>query len=248
MRSTRMRRGLAAALAVSALCLTAACGDSDDGEKKKDDKVVDGAAKGGDAAGEQGGDAAGAKPLTPTQMSAGVLTLADLPKGWKADKPDTEEETGKIDKPECQALSGFFSTKVEGATMGSEGAFQGDGGGSMLNHQTFTFPDKGAADYVTAVGKALETCTAFTLTQAGEDMKVTVKKLAAPKAGEAAHAFRIAMDIPQLSMKFESDGMVAHQGTGAMRLMYTPPNAEGHPAFDDLAKRAGEKFAKGVQG
>ncbi|MFI6639797.1 hypothetical protein [Streptomyces sp. NPDC050504] len=243
MRSTRIRRGLAAALAVSALCLTAACGDSDDGGKK-DGKTADKAVDKG--AGKGAGD--GAKPLTAAQMSAGVLALADLPEGWKADKPDTDEETAKVDKPECQALGGFFSTKVEGATMGSEAAFQGDGGGSMLSHQTFTFPGTGAADYVAAVGEALKTCTAFTLTQAGEDMKITVKKLAAPQSGEAAHAFRIAMDIPQLSMKFESDGMVAHQGTGAMRLTFTPPDASGHPAFDDLAKRAGEKFAKAVQG
>lgn len=54
-------------------------------------------------------------------------------------------------------------------------------------------------------------------------------------------------ELPALAMKFESDMLVARQGTGATRLAFVPADASGHKAFDDLAKRADEKFTKGAQ-
>jgi hypothetical protein len=96
-------------------------------------------------------------------------------------------------------------------------------------------------------GTALETCTAFTFEQEGEQLKVTVEKITGPKAGEESCTFRTKTEIPALAMKFESDMLVARQGTGVTRVAFIPADATGHRAFDDLAERAGKKFTKGVQ-
>ncbi|MER5306494.1 hypothetical protein ABT034_01645 [Streptomyces sp. NPDC002773] len=237
---TRFSRGLAAALAVSALSLTAACGGG------SDDKA-DGAAKGGKAT-EKTSAAPAPTPLTAAQMKAGVLELKDLPTGWKTSKAEPDTTTYKADTAACKPIATLMEDKVAGATIGGTVDFERGNSESLLSHQVMTFPGTGAADYATAIGTALGTCTGFTAEMEGMKMKITLQKLTAPQGTEQAHAFRIKMNIADLGMDVESNMLVAAQGTGLTRLAHVPADATGHKDFDGFAKLAVEKFAKGAKG
>lgn len=235
--TTRVRRGAVVALTASALFLTAACGGS---SEKKDDT-----AKGGDSAGQK----PAAAPLTEAQMKAGLLELADLPSGWKAEAAAPSDQAPKAQKPECQPLAVLMSDKIDGATQGGNREFARGADSAILAHQIFTYADGDAASaFVKSVDEAIGKCASFVSVDAGEKMTITTEKLTAPKVGEEATALRMVLDIPQLGMKLESDVLVARQGAGVTRLAYAPMGAKpDHSAFDDLAKRAGDKFVKAAR-
>ncbi|MFE5483960.1 hypothetical protein [Streptomyces sp. NPDC056527] len=239
---TRIRHGLAAALAVSALSLTAACGggDAKDGAKKDTDKpaATTSAAPTSEAP---------ATPLTAAQMKAAVLEVKDLPAGWKSGSADTDQIQPKADKTECQPLAGLMADTIAGATMGPSGSFERTSDTTGLDSQVFTFPATGATDFVKALGTSLDTCKGFAADLQGMKMTVTAEKLNGPKAGEESHAFRLKMKIADLAMNVESNMLVVRQGTGVVRISHVPPNASGHKDFDALAKLATDKFVKGAQ-
>jgi hypothetical protein len=240
---TRMRRGIAAALTVSALCFTAAaCGGGDD-EKKP---AAADKAKGDDKAKSE------EKPvtkLTAAQMKAATLEVKDLPTGWKSNKLSTDNSPApKADKPECQPLANMMAGKIKGATMGGDTEFENKSGGSELSHQVVTFDGTGAADFTKGVGTALDSCSSVSFTQDGEKVDLKIEKLSAPKVGEDSHSFTMTMSMPELGVDFKVNLMVASQGTGATRLAYiAAPGGKVTNAFDDLVKRAGDKFVKGAQ-
>lgn len=238
---TRFSRGLSAVLAVSALSLTAACGGG-----AADDTKKDGADK--PAAGQTTSAAPAAKPLTAAQMKAAALEVKDLPSGWKASKPEADKTTYKADKPECEPIATLLKDEISGAEIGASVDFERGDADSLLSEQVFTFPATGAADYVKSIGTSLETCTGFSAEMEGMKMKIALEKLTAPQGAEAAHAFRLKMNITDLGMTVESNLLVAAQGTGVVRFAHVPANAGGHKDFDGFAKLAVEKFAKGAQG
>ncbi|MER6995070.1 hypothetical protein [Streptomyces sp. NPDC000410] len=240
---TQIRRGAAAALAVSALFFTAACGGSSD---KASDK------SGEKPAGQEApkkDDAAGAGALTEAQMTAATLELKDLPAGWKAGEitPPTTEDY-KADNPDCQPIAAMMADKIAGATMGKPAEFEREAGSYQLSQRIYTFPGTtGAADHMKALGTSLDACPGFSVTEQGTTFEVGVKKLTTPKAGDASHAFRLYMEIAGMQMKFETDLFVVSQGAGATQIAFIPSDAAGHKDFDDLAKRAGDKFVKGAK-
>ncbi|QGV80709.1 hypothetical protein [Streptomyces ficellus] len=240
---TRIRRGVAVALTVSALTFTAACGGG------SSDKGDDSAAKGKDKAAEQPADKpAAATPLTAAQMKAGTLTVADLPKGWVSMKnPASTDEVPKADKPECQPIADLMHDKIAGATMGANADFTGGNGANQLTHQVMTFPGTGAADFVTPIGEASEKCTGFKTTMEGAPVELKVAKLAAPKTGEESHGVRVSMDLGG-AMEFALNVVVARQGSGVSRLVFLPGTPDAAKELDDLAKRAGDKFVEAAQG
>ncbi|MFD3438113.1 hypothetical protein ACFWU3_11485 [Streptomyces sp. NPDC058685] len=242
---TRFGRATAAVLTASALCLTAAaCGSSDDDKKPASsagqDTAKDGAGKGADKP---------ATVLTAAQMKAATLAVKDLPAGWKADAaaPATDEAPPKADKPVCQPVADLLADKVAGATMGGGQDFTDAKGFNILSQQVMTFPGTGAADFVKAFGPALDGCTGFKVT--GEDgYPVKVEKLAGATAGETSYTFKMTMEIPGFGQGITSHMLVMQQGTGVARLAYVPGDKAAGAAFGDLAKRAGDKFVRGVQG
>ncbi|CAL9290049.1 hypothetical protein SUDANB25_01700 [Streptomyces sp. SudanB25_2051] len=238
---TRMRRGAVVAMTASALFLTAACGGS---SEKKDDQ-----AKGGES-GSSAGQKPAAAPLTEAQMKAGLLEVADLPAGWKVEAAASSDQAPKAEKPECQPLAVLMSDKIDGATQGGSREFARGADSAILAHQVFTYSDgDAAAAFVKSVEEATGKCGSFVSVDAGEKMSVTAEKLTVPQVGEEAVGVRLVLDIPQLGMKLESDVLVARQGAGVTRLAYVPMGAKpDHSAFEDLAKRGGEKFAKAAQG
>lgn len=241
---TRMRRGAAAVLTASALCLAAtACGAEDD---KKPSASAD---KSGDAKGSAPAeDKASTEPLTAEQMKAALTEAGDLPAGWTATKvPASNDAAPKADKPECQPLAGIVAKKINGATMGPSAHFERGNAESVLSTDVFTYPAAGATDFVKALGTSLDTCKGFAADLQGMKMTVTAERLTGPKAGEESHAFRLKMKLAQMSMNIESNMMVVRQGTGVAKIVHVPANASGHKDFDALAKLAADKFVKGAQ-
>ncbi|MCM2388512.1 hypothetical protein [Streptomyces albipurpureus] len=229
--SIRMRRGAAALAAVSVLGLTAAACGGSDGDKKSEKGQSD------------------AKPLTAAQMKAGVITPADLPAGYKPMGDGESAGSGhKADKKECQPIAEFMNDKVSGATVGGDVDLQNANGDSLISQQVLTFSGSGAQDFMKEAATALGECTAFSVEQGGQKVEVKVEKISGPKAGEDSHNFRMKMKMASLSIEIETNLLVARQGTGITRIAHIPGDATGHKDFDDLAQRAGDKFAKAAQG
>ncbi|MER7515744.1 hypothetical protein [Streptomyces sp. NPDC126499] len=242
---TRIRHGLAAALAVSALSLTAACGggSTDDGKKK------DGADKpsAGMPSPTPTSEAASATPLTDAQMKAGLLELKDLPSGWKTTKRQTGGVVYKAEKPECQLLAGMMSGTIDGSTKGPTADFAIGNNASEISEDVVTFPGTGAADFTKKLTTALDSCPDFAVTADGGKMKFTVKKLtAAPQGADEAHAFEIGMEVaPGITIK--PNLVFVRQGTGVLRFLHLA-DAAGKKEFDSLSKLATDKFVKAAKG
>ncbi|MFJ7070857.1 hypothetical protein [Streptomyces sp. NPDC101115] len=240
---TRISRGLAAALAVSALSLTAACGGGakEDTKKGGADKPAAGATTSAAPTSE-----APATPLTDAQMKAGVLELKDLPSGWKATKRQTGNTVYKAEKAECQPIAALMSGDVDGATKGPSVDFAVGNNASEIAEDVVTFPGTGAADFTKKLTTALDSCPDFAVTADGGKMKMSVKKLTAPQGAEEAHAFEIGLEVaPGITIK--PNMVFVRQGTGVLRFLHLA-DAAGKKDFDGLAKTATEKFAKAAQG
>ncbi|WP_175411149.1 hypothetical protein [Streptomyces sp. TRM64462] len=210
------------------LTLTAACGGSSDSGK--------------------GGDAAGAKALTAEQMKAGLLEASELPAGWTEDAAAGAGDKYKAEKAECQPLAALMGDEIEGATAGANREFSRASDSGIFAQQIYTYKDTAAATgFVKGVADAVASCATFTVGEGDEKMEIKAEKLETAKVGEESAAVRLITNIPQLGMKIESDVLVARQGAGLTRVAYAPMGAKpDHASFDDLAKRAGEKFVKGA--
>ncbi|MFI8516944.1 hypothetical protein ACIGEZ_03800 [Streptomyces sp. NPDC085481] len=241
---TRIRHGLAAALAVSALSLTAACGG---GAK---DTPGDGATKPADkpAAGQTTSAApAPAAPLTDAQMKAAVLELKDLPSGWKASKNPSSDFSMKADKAECEPLAAAAGSTVAGATKGPTVDFALGNNASELSEGVLAFSGTGAADFMKQVATSLGSCTAFTADTSGTKMKITVEKLTAPQTAEEALAFKLKLNVAQ-GITVEPTLLIARQGTGVVRLLHLADTPAAKKDFATFAGLAGDKLAKAAQG
>ncbi|MFD9032160.1 hypothetical protein ACFVZW_13595 [Streptomyces sp. NPDC059567] len=239
---TRLRHGLAAALTVSALSLTAACGGgaSDDAGK---DKAAD------KPAAEQTSSAPAAKPATPltaAQMKAAVLEVKDLPSGWKTTKHEETSTVYKVDKPACEPLAPMLGGDIADATKGATGDFAVGNNDSEIAEEVVTFEGDGAADYIKKLGSALDACPDFTAEAEGNKMKMAVKKITAPQGAEEALAFQLSLEVAP-GMKIEPNLIVVRQGTGVMRFLHLADAATAKKDFDALAKLATDKFVKGAQ-
>ncbi|GAA3395799.1 hypothetical protein [Streptomyces roseoviridis] len=240
---TRISRGLAAALAVSALSLTAACGGGETDGAKKDgaDKPSAGMTSPGAPTSE-----AAAAPLTDAQMKAGALELKDLPSGWKTTKRQTGSVVYKAEKPECQPIAALMSGDLDGATKGPSVDFALGNNASEISEDVVTFPGTGAADFTKKLTTALDGCPDFAVTADGAKMKFTVKKIAAPQGAEEAHAFEIGMEVtPGITIK--PNLVFVRQGTGVLRFLHLA-DAAGKKEYDALAGLATDKFVKAAQG
>lgn len=212
----RIRRGAAAVLAVSGLLLTAACGSGDDQ---------------GDKAGKNG-------ELSAATMKAALLTAEDLPSGYQAGQPGPSGGPATTaDKPECEPIAVFLNDTIKGAAKGGSVDFEGPGGGTQLSQQVFTFPGGEAAGFVRGIGAALERCTDFGASVAGEKMTIGVRKIDGPEVGEESHSLNLTTEIKQLQMTFDIQVLVASEGTGMTRLTHVPGQEADKKKFADLADR-----------
>ncbi|MFP1627215.1 hypothetical protein ACLB9X_19035 [Streptomyces sp. 5K101] len=243
---TRMRRGAAAVLTASALCLAAtACGAEDD---KKPSASAD---KSGDAKGSAPAeDKASTEPLTAEQMKAALTEAGDLPAGWTATKvPASNDAAPKADKPECQPLADLMSDEIKGATDGGSVDFKNKDGKTQLSQQVVTFPGTGAADYVKAIETALAGCTSVSFDAEGTKIPVKIKPIeGSAKVGEASSTFSMSLEMAP-GIAINSNLVVAQQGTGVTRVAYlNDGSAAAQTGFADVITRVGDKFVKGVQG
>ncbi|MFE5296896.1 hypothetical protein [Streptomyces sp. NPDC056632] len=242
---TRISRGLAAALAVSALSLTAACG----GGAKKDDAAKSGTDKpaAGATTSAAPTSAAPAASLTDAQMKAALLELKDLPSGWKVTKHADSPSAYKTDKPACKGFADMMgSGDVAGATKGPSADFALGNNDSEINEQVVSFTGTGAADYLKQLSSALDTCGDMTVEADGQKMKLSAKKRTAPQGTEEALAFTLGLEVAP-GMTIEPNFVFARQGNGVVRFMLLA-DAAGKKDFDSLAKKATDKFAKAAQG
>ncbi|MFG3345298.1 hypothetical protein ACGF1Z_09560 [Streptomyces sp. NPDC048018] len=241
---TRISRGLAAALAVSALSLTAACGggEKDDAAKSGADKSAAGATTSAAPT-----SAAPAAPLTDARMKAALLELKDLPSGWKATKHPDTPSAYTTDKPACKAFADMMgSGDIPGATKGPSADFALGNNDSEITERVAGFTGTGAADYLEQLSTSLDTCGAMTVEADGQKMKLSAKKRTAPQGTEEAIAFTLGLEVAP-GMTIEPDFVFARQGNGVVRFMLLA-NAAGKKDFDQLAKKATDKFAKAAQG
>ncbi|WP_370412724.1 hypothetical protein [Streptomyces fradiae] len=243
---TRIRRGLAAALAVSALSLTAACGGGDE----KGGAAKDGAAKpaaGATTTAAPTSEAPAAKPLTDAQMKAALLELKDLPSGWKTTKHPDAPTVYKTSKTECQPFADMMSNgETAGATQSPSADFARGNNDAEITERVLSFTGTGAADHLKQLNTALDTCAEIPVEADGQKMKITAKKRPAPQGAEEALAFTLGVEVSP-GITIAPNFAYARQGNGVVRLMVLAAPA-ANKDFDELAKTATDKFVKAAQG
>jgi hypothetical protein len=242
---TRRRSGTVAALAVSSLFFVASCGGSSDGGDTT-----------GKAAETPAAEASAVKQLTEQQVKNAVLAVKDLPAGWAVSETgDSEDSVGKADKAECQRLADFadFADGAKGldgvrATAGTE--YEKDGGSSLVAHEVSDLAGDGAQQYLKDFDSMVGKCGSFHVEADGANAAVEVQPLSVPALGEEAHGFRMAIELPQLGegAKLTFDVAIVRQGTALSALAFVPgTSGSAGQTFEDLAKRAGDKFVQAVK-
>ncbi|MFJ3903519.1 hypothetical protein [Streptomyces sp. NPDC090025] len=243
---TRITRGLAAALAVPALALTAACGGSDGAKDDTKPKAPAGTTAAGTPSAAPTTSAApeATGPLTAAQMKGALLELKDLPSGWKGSAHASAEFAVKADKAECRPLAEALSAKIPGATTGPSADFALGNNASELSESIQTFGSAAdATAFTEKLSAALDSCTSFTADQDGTSMKTGVEKLTAPKTAEEAIAVRLKLAVAP-GVTVEPTVLVARQGSGLIRVLHLADSAKAKGDFDAFAKLAGDKLAK----
>ncbi|MQY11561.1 hypothetical protein SRB5_16800 [Streptomyces sp. RB5] len=192
---TGLRRAAVAALAVSVLAVTAACGGSDDGK---------------DEGGKPSASAADpkpveAQPLTQAQVKAALLTAADIPKGWKADKDLSTANAGRDEfqigtadtkaescQPVLDALVG--GTAAPKPTRGEVIGFTRSDVGPWLMTGVLTYPEKDAKDVMTTEPPAKD-CLSVPGDFEGDKATFEYKELTVPEAGDESLGFTLLANV-----------------------------------------------------
>ncbi|MEV6104879.1 hypothetical protein AB0M28_09210 [Streptomyces sp. NPDC051940] len=196
MKHAALRRAVVAALAVSTLALTAACG-GDDADSSK-----------GEGAKASGGSASPkpveAKPLTEAQVKAALLTAKEIP-GWKEDKDLSTANAGRDefqvgtaddDAKSCQSMLDALVGGEKAPSPKTEkvlGFSKGDTGPWLMTG-VLTYSEKDAKA-VMGTAPVSADCNKVHGDFEGDPATFTYKETTAPKAGDESRGFRIRVDV-----------------------------------------------------
>lgn len=133
------------------------------------------------------------KALTEAQLSAALITVKDLPTGYKIDPdPSDDDDDSKTtsDNPECLAkFEQLEDLNAESDAPEAEASFEGSAFGSVLSVELASLDSKDEVkERVDKLATVLTDCPSFTVTD--EDGPATVKlgALSFPKLGDDTFA------------------------------------------------------------
>ncbi|MCW2666354.1 MAG: hypothetical protein JWN57_1316 [Frankiales bacterium] len=185
-------RGLVAALS---FCLALpACGGDGSGERARTASGSEASPASAEPRRQAGSGAKGS--LTEAQLKAALLTVGDLPTGYKATAPDddeTDEDNTSSGDAGCDKRFEELDEANEDADVKAEANFEGPGLGSVLQQSLASFDDearlKKALDKVADV---FDDCPSFKTTDDdGSVTSFTIAALSFPKYGDETLAYAI---------------------------------------------------------
>lgn len=187
-------------LVTAALLGLAACGGGSDSDRAT---TIDPPAASGASSPEEeveGGD----KTLTAAQLKTALITVADLPTGYKVDPSpsDDDDDTTKSDNPACQKKFDDLDAEDEkDDSVEAEAKFEGPGLGTVLQESLESYEDEDQIkDRFEEVASVLSDCPHFTTTDAkGEKLDYTISALSFPKLGDETLALGVSVKTPDIT-------------------------------------------------
>lgn len=221
-----------------------ACGSGggDDSDRAQTISVPSSAAP---PAAKGGGD----KTLTEAQLKDALLTVTDLPTGYKVDpdpSEDDDETTGE--NAECsKKFKSLDDDDTDGTKVAEmEANFEGPQLGSVLQQSLASYKNEdGLSEQFDKVASVLSECPRFsTVDKAGEKTDFTIGALSFPKLGDNTLALGINIKTPDISAT--ANIVVVRVGRNLM--MVTQGGLTADVALLEQASRKGlDKLAAAVE-
>ncbi|RLV09958.1 hypothetical protein CTZ27_01515 [Streptomyces griseocarneus] len=243
----RSRRVALTTLAVSSLLLLSACGGdsgSDSGAKtgssaKSTDKTDKGAA-------------AAPESITAEQAKQALVTVKDLPTGWKQE-PDTgmdksqgaDEDTVSGVKPLCEPIAALLNTGrlEEDHKANAQAVFKKTGDQTTVAQDVSGYTRAEAEKAMTGLKAAVSQCGTFTGKQGGKPATLTVKKaVQQPKYGDESVSYTLKVVQGDMQMDFDMGTIRSHGAITTVLNNYSDTGDRGKAAFTKALAAAGEKL------
>ncbi|MBW3648756.1 MAG: hypothetical protein KY440_13475 [Actinobacteria bacterium] len=236
---------------VLALCLAlplAACGGGDERAR-----TVEGAASPSSAASasaapvEVEGD--GDKTLTEAQLKMALLTVTDLPTGYRlgtVEEDDDSKTTGTGASDECSDKFKRLSDAEGTEAAKAEAAFEGGGFGTILEQSLESYEDEDVVqDRFDDVVEVLSECKTFSDTdKKGVKTDFTVGPLSFPKLGDDTVALAITGKSPDFTISLNV--VIVRLGRNVM-IVGQGGFATDVPALEQAVNKGFEKLAAATE-
>ncbi|MCW2746024.1 MAG: hypothetical protein JWM48_2574 [Mycobacterium sp.] len=189
------------------------------------------------SAGAPAGGSATHSSLTQAQAQAALLSVTDLPTGWTADTSSTSPDSGFSGCSALEAVGGHSKANRAKA----EGSFTAGGVGPLLQEMVAVPSDETAAQAMTKLRSALNTCRSFTSTDAdGKKTTFTTSALSFPKLGD--ETFAVQITAPNPLGQLVADVVVVRLGNTVVELAYAGLGATVNGAqLEELGRKAVQK-------
>ena len=195
-----MNLPLAAKIATTTVILvaTAACGSGDSGSSDRARTIAAPSASAEPEAPEGDGD----RTLTEAELTAALLTVADLPTGYTA-VPASEDDASETEaEGDCQRQFESLSAAEGDEAASAKASFGGGGLGSVLEQGLESYEDEGTVEErFDNVVSVLSDCPTFsTIEEDGTTTDFTVTALSFPKLGDDTVALAITGTTPDFTI------------------------------------------------
>lgn len=148
------------------------------------------------------------KTLTEAQLKAALITVADVPTGYKAMPPSLTQDDSRAFAPgSCGARFQALSSKhnSDAGPKAQEAKFQGPGLGTLLSESADSY--KSASDIKARANQfvaVVNDCPNFTTTNAkGEKVDFTLSALSFPKLGDQTVSFGLSGKTSTLTVQLD---------------------------------------------
>lgn len=141
--------------------------------------------------------------LSRAQLQEALLTVPDLPTGYKQGTASRDDDTPtQSDNPECAARFDELDSAEDEAVATAEASFEGPGLGTLLEQSLASFTDQDRqSEQLATITELLSDCPSFTMTDAdGAESTVNISPLSFPKLGDETLAVGFAIETPELTL------------------------------------------------
>lgn len=180
------------------LVASAACGGSDSESSDRARTITAPSASAEPEAPEGDGD----RTLTEAELTAALLTVADLPTGYTAAASSEDDESETEAEGECQEKFESLSAAEGDEAASAEASFEGGGLGTVLEQGLESYEDEGTLEKrFDDVVSVLSDCPTFSTTEDdGTTTEFKVAALSFPKLGDDTVALAITGTTPDFSI------------------------------------------------
>lgn len=141
------------------------------------------------------------KILAEAQLRSALLTVADLPSGYRVDpSPSTDDGSTAGDSPECSKKFAVISSgTTSGSTADARVYFKGRQVATVLQEKLMSYKDaKSLSDQFNNIADLTSQCPRFSLVdKQGVTSDYTISALPFPKLGDETRALAISVETPQ---------------------------------------------------